>query len=154
MLEKLDSNNVEIRSVKKLKGVLNSYVWEKNVKVAIEKKGSGWTLKFRYDGRDGHSCNASAVAVVKLVDLPDPSEYPNEDDYRAAKNDVYRKKGEEGFLALLRDLAQYLKSQLMINLAGVSELGFRGGSGELTLVPRRCGSMKLGRSQYGLSRIA
>jgi hypothetical protein len=40
--------------------------------------------------------------------------YPNEEAAYDAWEDLYEEKGEEGFLALLRDLAPFLESPLLI----------------------------------------
>ncbi len=54
---------------------------------------------------------------------PDEEEYPDEDSDEAELGETewdkrYEKKGEEGFLALLRDLAPFLETPLMILVVG------------------------------------
>jgi hypothetical protein len=107
----LTSSKAKVRNPKKVREILYSYDWD-DFEIKLEKEDTGWTLEVV-----SYEDNFDAIMwprAVKIEDLPDKDDYPDEDAYFDAEFEVYCDKGDEGFLALLQELAPHLESPLLI----------------------------------------
>lgn len=112
------SSKAKVHDVEMLKKVLDSYAWPVDVNIDLREEDSGGILEVTYEDGDWDAwCSPTAV---KVEDLPDPDLYPDDDHFFDAEFEVFEEKGNEGFLALLRELAQHLESPLQFLVANHS----------------------------------
>lgn len=115
MPAELKSNKAKIRSPEKVKEILDSYELD-YVDINLHESEKECELEMSLLSNDPE---AGPLAWALSSDwLPDKEEFPDDDAWFEAVDDLMREKGDDGFLALLRDLAPYLETPLMILAAG------------------------------------
>jgi len=118
----LKSTKAIVRNPEKVREILASYEWVL-IEIQFREENAKWTLEMNYDDDDDEDMDAwHRPAFVKIEDLPDEEEFPDEDAYYDARIDVFHNKGDEGFLALLGELAAHLESPFLILYAEASLL--------------------------------
>jgi hypothetical protein len=125
MAETVKSTRAKVRDAEKVREVLDAYAWD-GVEIKLQEEGSGWTLEMAY--HDEEPGMVDWPQAVKREELPSGDEDTDEDDLIEAQADVYDKKGDEGFLALLRELAAHFESPLLILAAAGPDGKFYSGA--------------------------
>jgi hypothetical protein len=114
MSVKLNSTKAKVRDPEKVREILDSYEWQ-GMEIELQDEGAGWILTMSYLDIDWESWEwPRALRLEDLSALPSEDQYPNEDDFFETEFNLYQEKGEEGLLALLRELAPHLESSLLI----------------------------------------
>jgi hypothetical protein len=118
----LKSTKAKVREPEKMRALLASWKW-KGMEINLQEEKSGWTLEMAY--HEGDVEGWQLPVALRIEDLPSEDEYPGEDAFFEAEDEVYDEKGGEGFLTFLRELAAYLESPLLILVAvGLSGLDY------------------------------
>src|SRR3954447_16595115 len=108
----LQSTEVKVRDCRRVREILDSYAWE-GVEIELSGKGPTGTLVMTY--------SEPLSDVWGWPQALHKNQWPDddfEDDAQAdqAWFELFEEKGGEGFLSLLRSLAPFLESPLMILL--------------------------------------
>jgi hypothetical protein len=117
MSVRLTSNKARIRDLQEVREILDSYEWD-NLDLTFQEEGAVWTLEIHYHDYDLDAWERQVA--LRDEDLPSKVEYPDEDDHFDGESDLLKEKGDEGFLALLCELAAHLESLLVILVAVTS----------------------------------
>jgi hypothetical protein len=115
----LKSTKVYVRDVDRLRERLAEYEWE-GVEFSLREEAAKWTLELVYS--DDHQLEWDSPRALKLADLPDEEADPDDDDYSDEEAEADEKRGVEGFLSLLRELAPHIESALLILVGEDREL--------------------------------
>ena len=113
------STKAKVRDPERVREVLESHEWE-GVEIKLQEEGSGWTLEMAHHDEEWDWWDWPAA--LRSEDLPSEDQYPDEDAFFEAEGTLYRDKGGEGFLALLRELAPHLESPLLILVVAATPL--------------------------------
>jgi hypothetical protein len=111
----LTSTKATIRDPEKVRVILEAYA-KRGAEIQIQKRSFGWALEMAF--RDNTPDESEWPLALRRDELPS-KDAPGADQ---ALDDLYEKKGSDGFLALLRDLAAHLESPLLVLVVG-SERG-------------------------------
>jgi hypothetical protein len=120
MSVELTSTKVKVSDHRAVRKILDSYAL-RGVEIELHEKGSGGTLELTFQERDPDW--VEWPLALHRDQWPDEEQHPDEeldeDELGETEWDKrYDEKGEEGFLALLRDLAPCLETRLMILVVG------------------------------------
>jgi hypothetical protein len=110
----LTSTKAKVRDAQKVREILESYALQ-GVDIELYEEGPGGTLEMGF--QEGEPDWFEWPLALHRDQWPpeNPDEELDEDDWVETEWDKrYEEKGEEGFLALLRDLAPCLETPLMI----------------------------------------
>jgi hypothetical protein len=121
----VESTKTKVNNVTAVQDILDNYWCGFEPQIEPEHAGTG-TLTLA-----GWDADPQAVHVDQW---PDDEEYPDEDDWDDAMQLVLEEKGNEGFVAMLRELAPYLQTPLTVVWHSIFE-GHFGGAGQWTVQP-------------------
>jgi len=125
MAVELKSTEVMVREPQKVCEVLNAFAVE-GVEIQLSESAVGWTLAMAFSERDPDMWEWPRALHRDL--WPSEERYPDMEERDALKDGetewdkVFEANGSEGFLALLRGLAPYLETPLLV-LVAVWSLG-------------------------------
>jgi hypothetical protein len=106
----LNSTTAKVRDFNKVRDILCNYEW-RCINFQLEKaRGKKGTLALTRDNDDMDDW----PEALKLEDLPCQEEFEDKDSWFDAEFEAFCEKGDEGFLALLNELAPFLETQLLI----------------------------------------
>jgi len=114
MSTKLTSTTAKVRDPQKVSKIFASYE-VRGAEVELHEEKEGWVLDmaFKDESYDGWEW----PAALHRDQWPIQEEYADEDDWYDELDRRFDDQGDEGFLALLRDLAPTLETQLLILVA-------------------------------------
>jgi hypothetical protein len=128
MSVQLTSTNAKVNDPQTVRKILDSYAL-RGVDIELCEEGSGGTLKMAF--QEGDPDWWAWPLALHRDQWPDEEQYPDEDQFDEDElgededelgetewGKRYEEKGEEGFLALLRDLAPCLETPLMLLVVG------------------------------------
>jgi hypothetical protein len=111
------STKAKVRDPEKVRAVLESYQWE-GIEVELHEGGQQWVLAMAFE--EGDFDWWEWPLALHRGQWPSEDRYPDEEKWdeetlgETEWDRAYEEKGAEGFLALLRDLAPYLETPLLI----------------------------------------
>jgi hypothetical protein len=111
----LTSTKAKVHDPEKVREVLDSYEWE-GVEIHFLEEETGWILELTNHDPDWDS--AAWPQALRSEEVPHEEQYPDEEERYDALSDRFCENGDKGFLALLRDLAPYLDTPLLILVSG------------------------------------
>jgi hypothetical protein len=114
----IESTKGNVSNVKAIKSILDSY-WTEFEPIVVPNEGAE-SGSITISGHD------SWPSALHISEWPDSEEHTDDQDWDDAMSDLLEEKGEEGFLALLRDLAPYLETPLTIVWCDIFEGDFWG----------------------------
>jgi hypothetical protein len=126
MASVLVSTTVKVTDVQAVKGVLDNYYFNFDPEVEPREGAGAGTLTIA-----GHDSWPEAVHVDEWADR---QEFPDEDAWDDAMRRLLEERGEEGFVAMLGDLAPYLETPLTVVWHRILE-GHFDGAGQYTVWP-------------------
>lgn len=109
MATSLTSNEAQIRDLQKVREISDNYE-NRNVEILLDEEKS--TLAMKYENE--HPDLMEWPEALHRDRWPTKEQFPDEEAWHDAWDELYEDKGKEGFLALLRDLARYLESPLVV----------------------------------------
>jgi hypothetical protein len=121
MSVELTSTTAKVNDPQTVRKILDSYAL-RGVDIELREEGSGGTLEMAF--QEGDPDLSERPLALHRDQWPDEEEYPAEEELDEDElgetewDNRYEEKGEEGFLALLRDLAPCLETPLMILVVG------------------------------------
>jgi hypothetical protein len=118
MATKLVSSKARIRDAKTVRAILDAREMVR-VEFRLVKKGKGSVLDATFEGQDPGA--RARPAAVCLDELRAQMGYAHKDAWVEAVDHALGAKGGEGFLALLRELAPHLETDLLILSASHAE---------------------------------
>jgi hypothetical protein len=122
----LESTKAKVRDVQAVKEVLDRYWYYFDPEIETQGGvGNGYLTLSGFD---------SWPEALRVEDWPDDEEYPDEDAWDDAMRHLLAEKGNEGFVAMLRELAPYLETPLTIVWHRI-EGGEFDGAGQWTVWP-------------------
>ena len=115
------STKATVRNPERAGEILDSYHC-RGVQVVLQEKDTVWSVEMT--DNDNEEWDMELPQALRLECLPSPEEFEDETEWMDEVMIRLMNEGDAGFLALLRDLAPYLETPLLI-LGG----GARGGWG-------------------------
>jgi hypothetical protein len=122
----IQSTKANVSNVQAVKSIFDSYWYDFDFQIETHDSAGNGCLTL--SGID------SWPEAMHLEDLPDDEEYPDEDDWDDALQDLLMEKGNEGFVAMLRKLAPYLETPLTVVWYSIDAYDFHG-AGRWTVWP-------------------
>jgi hypothetical protein len=117
------STKAKVRDPQKIQEILDSYE-VCGVGIKLQEEKDEWVLEMAFEDKDDESLDWwPSPAALHLDQLPMDEEYPEEDDLFDEWDKRLGDQGDEGFLALLRDLATVIQTPLLILSANRDEEG-------------------------------
>jgi len=116
MNEKLTSNLAKIKDPEAVENILCNYLFRFEVFVRETEAGGGWTLEMAGVGRGtgvGDSARGEPLALP-TDQVPNPWQHPMPESPFAEMIALLQERGQEGFAAMLLDLAPFLETELKV----------------------------------------
>jgi hypothetical protein len=114
----LTSTKAKVRDTQNVREILESYALQ-GVDIELYEEGPGGTLELAFQGGDPDWFEWPLALHRDRWPSEDPDQELDEDEWGETEWDKrYEEQGEEGFLALLRDLAPCLETPLMLLVVG------------------------------------